>query len=379
MPTSVTLHFSSDTPHLDLSAVAADGDVVWLGSDEGARVERLVRGADGAFGDHQPFPLDALLGLDGDDGEVDVEGLEVSDGWLWVVGSHAAVRPKLEVDDPEDRKAVRRALRRFARVRTEPNRRLLARLPIVAGPNGAAPVLVRAAAGADGAPARHAARLGGRDGTAGHRRDPLSRALARDAHLAPFLDLPSKENGVDIEGLALAGAPGDERLLVGLRGPVLRGWAVVLEVAPRADPDDPSALHLARVGRGGRRVRKHLLDLRGLGVRELQADGDDLLVLAGPTMTLDGRCAVFRWRDALAARDDGHGRDDTVVPRDRLRVALELPYGVGTREDVEHPEGITFARGPDGRRALLVVHDSPDPERRHGRHGLDADLYELEG
>jgi len=376
MPTSVTLHFSADTPHLDLSAVAADGDVVWLGSDEGARVERLVRGADGAFGDHATFALDALLDLPGDEGEeVDVEGLAVHDGWLWVVGSHTLVRSKLEVEDDawDDPKAVRHALRDFAEVERQRSRHVLARIPVVRDGDGRPAALARRTSGLDAAHARAAATLKG-----GGRRGAIAHALSRDPLLAPFLDIPGKENGVDIEGLAVV--PGDPmpRVLLGLRGPVLRGWAVVLELLPEPDPDDRETLRLAPVGRGGRRVRRHLLDLRGLGIRELCADGDDLLVLAGPTMTLDGRCAVFRWPDALAPRGDAKAdRADTIVPADRLPAALELPYGVGTREGVEHPEGITFARDPDGRRALLVVHDSPHPERRRGRHALLADLYAL--
>jgi L-seryl-tRNA(Ser) seleniumtransferase len=40
--------------------------------------------------------------------------------------------------------------------------------------------------------------------------------------------IPGKDNGLDVEGLASVG----DRLLVGLRGPVLRGWAIVLEIEP---------------------------------------------------------------------------------------------------------------------------------------------------
>ena len=62
-------------------------------------------------------------------------------------------------------------------------------------------------------------------------------ALRQDPHLGPFLrtshgeadgkharaPLASKENGFDIEGLAAF----DRRLILGLRGPVLRGWAML--------------------------------------------------------------------------------------------------------------------------------------------------------
>jgi hypothetical protein len=44
--------------------------------------------------------------------------------------------------------------------------------------------------------------------------------------LHDFLPLPGKDNGFDVEGLAVFGA----RLFVGLWGPVLCGWAVILEL-----------------------------------------------------------------------------------------------------------------------------------------------------
>ena len=54
----------------------------------------------------------------------------------------------------------------------------------------------------------------------------LIEALAEDEHLGPFLQmgLPSKDNGFDIEGLAVQG----NQVFLGLRGPVLRGWAIIL-------------------------------------------------------------------------------------------------------------------------------------------------------
>lgn len=124
-------------------------------------------------------------------------------------------------------------------------------------------------------------------------------ALGADEHLAPFLAIPGKDNGFDVEGVAAHGEPGAETLYLGLRGPVLRGWAVVLELRPR--DDGPGRLRLDPV-HGHARYRKHFLGLGGLGVRDLCPDGDDLLVLAGPSMDLDGPVRVYRWRDA--ARSD---------------------------------------------------------------------------
>jgi hypothetical protein len=129
---------------------------------------------------------------------------------------------------------------------------------------------------------------------------------------------------------------------------VLRGWAFVLELRPYVDADEPDRLRLHDLD-GGRRYRTHVLDLAGLGVRDLCPHGDDLLVLAGPTMDLDGPVHVFRWHGAMTADAP------TVVRGDALTRELDLPYGEGC----DHAEGIGLL--DDDR--LLVVYDSPSPER----------------
>jgi hypothetical protein len=108
-PERVVLRFAGlpdedDRPHEDLSAVAVTGDAVWLAGDEGTSLERLVRDADGSFGARTRFPLSDLLDLPGDaDEEVDVEGIDLADGWLWVVGSHASARRKADPSDTDVR------------------------------------------------------------------------------------------------------------------------------------------------------------------------------------------------------------------------------------------------------------------------------------
>jgi hypothetical protein len=191
----------------------------------------------------------------------------------------------------------------------------------------------------------------------------LTGLLREDEHLGPFLAIPGKDNGFDIEGLAVAG----KHLLIGLRGPVLRGWAVVVEVALVEDVQ-PGRLRLAPVDEDGHLYRKHFLDLQGLGIRDLCVQGKDILVLAGPTMDLDGPVTLFRWRGGAEP-----GKD-CVVPAADLERVLELPFGRG----VDHPEGIAlFASGKDGSEALLVVHDSASPSRQIGDSTLVADVFTL--
>ena len=353
---SVRLQFRGDSrsagTHVNLSAVRSDGPVLWVAGDETATLERLVADDPAhptAYGEQVTFPLADLVDLPGGvDEEADLEGLARSGGFLWAVGSHSLKRKGVK-----DRHGDAKALQRLARVEGEANRQVLLRLPVVDADG--LPTLVREAT-VDGSPVT-AAGLG----TAG-RRD-LRDLLAGDPHLGPFLPLPGKDNGFDVEGLAVVG----DSVFLGLRGPVLRGWACVLELRPYADSRDPAWLRLAGFPDGSP-YRKHVLDLGGLGVRDLCPDGEDLLVLAGPTMDLDGPVRVVRWRGAAT------GDAAQVVGRDRLHRELDLPYGEGE----DHAEGISWVGAADSR-GLLVVYDSPSAGRLDADGGVRADLLGLPG
>lgn len=324
------LRHVEDPLQKDLSAVARIGDSLFLACDETASIERLRRLGDGRFGEHRHFALDEIVALPGGaDGEMDIEGLCAADGYLWVVGSHSLKRCKPKRDESN----AEEALQHMEELKREPNRFFLGRIPLAEEALGLfMPV-----------------RSDGERRTAwvkfGKKRSALSHWIAEDPHLAPFLKIPSKENGFDVEGLAVRG----NRVWLGLRGPVLRGHAVVLglEIVEKA----PGRLKARRVD-GERRYRKHLLATRGLGIRDMRLDGDDALLLVGPTMSLEGPAFVLRWRDAV--HDDASG----VIDPGRIETVAELPY----RLHVDHPEGIDL--WPEaGPKALLVIYDAPAPER----------------
>jgi hypothetical protein len=129
------------------------------------------------------------------------------------------------------------------------------------------------------------------------------------------------------------------------------------------DVRDPARLTLGSWA-DGTRYRKHFLNLGGLGVRDLCPDGDDLLVLAGPSMALSGPVRVYRWHGAVA------GRTGLVVRGDDITLETDLPHGDG----VDHAEGIALLEPGDGAEArLLVVYDSPSPARRPTPHSVLAD------
>ncbi|MFC5996544.1 DUF3616 domain-containing protein [Pseudonocardia hispaniensis] len=333
--------------HVNLSAVRTEGEHLWLAGDETATIERLVLDSPSAptrAGQQRSFPLADYVDLPGPpEEEADIEGIARSGGWLWAVGSHSVARRKIKAQHSEDK-----AIRRLAKIKRQANRYVIARLAVEKGADGR-PAPVRVAA--DG---RRSAIIGARGA------ENLADLLRDDEHLGPFVEIPSKDNGLDVEGLAVHG----ERLYVGLRGPVLRGWAVLLELLPVPDPADPARLALGAFD-DGTRYRKHVLDLGGLGVRDLCPDGDDLLVLAGPSMALSGPVRVHRWHGGATAET---GR---VVRGDEITVETALPHGDG----VDHAEGIALlAPGDPSGARLLVVYDSPAQARRPTPHSVLADV-----
>ncbi|MDF5755317.1 DUF3616 domain-containing protein [Spongiactinospora sp. TRM90649] len=342
----VELRFTTDSQtaetHTNLSAVRTDGPGLWVAGDETATIEHLVL-RDGRYDDQRGFALADFVDLPaGREEEADIEGIARDDGWLWAVGSHSLKRRRVKGSE------TAKAHRRLSTVIREENRFTLVRLPLIGeGTPHVRPVRE------DGE--RTAAILAGRD-------DNLAAILQDDPHLAPFLAIPGKDNGLDIEGIAVRKG----RFYIGLRGPVLRGWAVLLEIRPKEHRHDRLRLADLDDGEGHeRKYRKHFVNLRGLGVRDLCPHGDDLLILAGPSMDLDGPVRIVRWPGAMSER--GPAASGLITAADLEEVA-EPAYGVGD----DHPEGLAVLA--DG--SLMVVYDSPAPERFSPAGGVYADILE---
>ena len=324
----------------NFSAVVLHGDHLWLGGDEGTSIDRMTRDADGNFGSHTRFDLAPLLNLPGGGEEIDIEGLDVDGGYLWLIGSHSLKRKKAEAD-----KTAAENIKRLASVSADGNRFTLARVPL--DPSGI-PVAKQGPL--------TVARLQG-----DARGNLLTEALGKDVHIGPFEGIPSKDNGLDVEGLAVSG----NRVFLGLRGPVLRGWTVVIEL--EVTDGAGGVFELDAVDASSHKVRRHFLQLDGLGVRDVVIHGKDLFVLAGPTMDLDGPVGIYRWSNALE-----QGADSLTFETDLKRM-VSVPFGVGK----DHAEGLTLV--PGGALAGLVCYDSPDKARIEGSNGngVRADVFRL--
>ena len=344
-----------------LSVALQIGDTLWVANDESISLERLSIIKDAGnyrYGLHKQFSLDDYLKLPiaaskdpADIEEVDIEGLGYGNGYLWLVGSHSLKRINPTLDD-----GPKYAKKQLAKISTDGNRHVLARIPLVEV-DGSYSLMKESIK-----PGKNliAAQL---HGTA--QGNDLIEALKGDKHLEPFLAIPGKDNGFDIEGLAVVG----ERLLLGLRGPVLRGWAVILEVELEEDAKRPSTLRLKPIGPKQRLYRKHFLQLGGLGIRDLCVQGSDILILAGPTMNIDGPVTIFRWIGGAVAP-----KEECVVPADELEHVVDVPYGQG----VDHAEGMTlFSTDEAAPRSLLIVYDSASDGRQLKGNTAAADLLQL--
>lgn len=343
--------FDTDDSDLvgELSAIAHTPDGhLWVASDEYISIERLSPLEPYIYGDRKSFPVGDFITLFDDD-EIDIEGLDYSEGYLWLTGSHSTKRKKPKGKDLED------DLERLATITTDFNRFIIARIPVSDGN------LVKSAPHPEDSDKNlTAACLETIDN-----RNLLIESLIEDRHIGPFIEakIPSKDNGLDIEGLAVRG----NRVFLGLRGPVLRGWAILLEL--EIVESESGVLTLKEVTDGDKLYKKHFVHLNGLGVREICWDKDDLVILAGPTMEVEGEMRVFRLKDALDLSDNSITEQDS----EELEVLFDLPFTIGN----DHAEGLALIPCLDQERSLLVVYDSPNPNRRPDEHSIYADLFRL--
>jgi phosphohistidine phosphatase SixA len=230
-----------------VSGADAVGEYLVLVSDElkdPTAVQLLKRDGGG-------FAAVGNVEIPDEDDEIDLEGVGIdrTTATVYVTGSHARTR---KVEDGVIGEAKRKESReQFFRFKLEP------------------------------------------DGTPGRVEGPKSLAPVLENHavLKHFTKVASKENGIDIEGLAVKGG----RLHFGFRGPVLRGgWVPVLSCAW----DNPA---------GTAEVRYVRLD--GRGIRDLTAVDGGFLILAGPVGDGDFTYRVYFWdgADQLPAGEDAPG------------------------------------------------------------------------
>jgi hypothetical protein len=345
----VTLTFANNFQEHreDISAVLLTQDHhIWLGSDETTTIERLFLEDGSRFTNHRQFRVAEFIDLPApEDEEIDIEGLAYANNYLWFVGSHSYKRKNVK-----SKKTDEENIARLAKVASECNRYILGRIPLVDGqlykscpePNNPSQQL-------------SAAKL-----ELTQQGNILMSALADDPHLGFFVQaaIPGKDNGFDVEGLAVY----ENKLFLGLRGPVLRGWAIILEI--ELENSSLDLMKLRQIGTNNKAYKKHFVWLNGLGIRDLCLADKDLLILAGPTMDLDGPVHLYRL-------ENGVNLQENILNRPKL--VREIPFG--DRND--HAEGITLFDQVAGIPSILTVYDSPAKERLIGDDSVIADVFPL--
>jgi len=327
---------------VNLSAIIFSGsDYLWCGTDEYTKIERLTRSKEdpNTFSDHQVYQLrDLIPNFDESEGELDIEGLDYQDGYLWFIGSHSTKRKKSKGD------IVTKG--RLKDVIQEPNRYFLARIPL-----------------------NEQSELVNTDGTrkiGWLPRYSLTEMLKKDPYLGSIIKskLPGKDNGFDIEGLAVH----NQRVFIGLRGPVLRGIAVMIEI--EIAKQSGNELKLKKINDSNSFYRLHFLDLAGSGIRELCFDGDELLVIAGPTMDLDGLITLYRLKQVLNLPENSLSN----LENQRLEILGEIPHA--TQSD--RAEGLAVYPQEDDLLCVAVVYDRPKSERLLEETGVFGDIFQID-
>jgi len=226
--------------------------------------------------------------------ELDIEGIATEGESLYVIGSHSLARKRLK-----KKFSYEKNLARLGQIKHEPSRSSLYRLSL----NASFQVIRR----------EHI---------------QLSSILNNDPVLSHFTGIPGKENGIDIEGIAVK----DRQLYIGFRGPVLRGGYVPVLQLPFDKPEQNyQRLHLK---------------LEGRGIRDITAVSDGFLVLAGPVgdEALSYRLLHWNGKDCIPGKE----RSDA----GKLKLLTEITPPVGGKA-----EGVSVISETTTKYNLIVVFD----------------------
>jgi len=286
----------------NISAIAAGpgNHVLVAGDDETNSLQVLVLQKDGRYQAQKPIAL-----VSPESKEIDIEGItrHGTDSVFYVIGSHDARRHRIK----DQSNPVQEVRERFEKKpKQETAREFLMRLEI----NPETGRLVQSWP----QPSLHD--------------DIMSHPV-----LSGFYGVASKENGIDIEGIASDG----QRLYIGFRGPVLRyGMTPVLVF----DADDHRQAGQVRY-----------VALQGLGIRDMARVDGGFLIIAGPAGDLPRNFRLFHWdgNDCLPGQ-----RSAGDAPQGRVTLLGTIPAPPGAA-----PEGLAVLGASTDSYDLLIVYDGP--------------------
>jgi hypothetical protein len=323
MPTGVN-------EYMNISAVTMneEGTLLVLGDDEKSHIQILGKSGEVKFKLHD----DGNFALASEETELDIEGIARNKDFTWVIGSHSMSRKSMlnperlkQKQGSGDKLNENYNHERIATVAVEPTREWLYRLEIT-----------------DSGSVRQGS----------IRRGSLRDIFANHPVLGRFQNIPAKENGIDIEGLAVIAGddPKQTRLFAGLRGPLLRGpLAVVLDVsATEANADDGRPILKIKL------EKTHYLALGGRGVRgmsEMKNKKDGYLILAGPVGGEPTPYMLYHWNG-----EDSVPEIDTPDAIHNVTELCRIP--LPKAEPRAKAEGVHFLLEEEGIVKFVIVYDS---------------------
>ena len=265
----------------NISGLVISDSFAVFATDEGTAIQILPK-QQGKF----IAEKSGVVNLTNDGLELDLEGLAWSEPYLYAIGSHSKKRKKIKEGESE-----KKNLKRLSPIIAELSRHKLFQIEL--------------------SPAGKVLEI---------RSHSLDEFIAGNEILAPFAALPSKENGIDIEGIAVK----DKQLWIGFRGPVLRGnYATILELELK-----PKKFKL-------KTPELKVVNLGGLGIRDMVATKSGVKLLAGPVNEIPVLYQVFSWNaqnqfDAFKADQtikDLQGKPEclTVDPSGKLWIGEDGP------------------------------------------------------
>lgn len=274
---------------LNISGIVVNEQFMALVTDEGNQLELFKPSAKG-WQSLQVITLTQSLD------EIDIEGVAWQAPYLYALGSHSAKRKKIK-----DGATQKENLKRLQETSLETARQQLFRVE-----------------------------LNNQFDVTDIQSLSLQPELQADPIVNAFIGLPSKENGIDMEGLAI---DDKGRLFIGLRGPVLRGnIGMILRIETKKKRFEI------------KKSKWLYFDAEGRGVRGITETSDGFLVLTGAVGDQPMSYQVYRWsgKNALAGKDS--------KPSDFVYLC-DLPDSKGK------PEGIQFLKQSAQHIEFVIVND----------------------
>jgi hypothetical protein len=274
--------YNDDKKNKNISAIEVVGDRLIVGADEGNKIKILKYNGEG-------YAIDRSISLS-DDKEIDIEGIACEGSIIYVVGSHSFKREKIE--EGRSYAMNRKALEKKLSESERDQRDRLFRLQLNGNPE--------------------------------IEQTSLRSIIDSNDVLRRFSQIPSKENGIDIEGIVVSNG----LLYVGFRGPVLRdNWVPILK---------------CQFAKTITQANLVFVNLGGRGVRDLTRVANGFLILAGPVGDGPGSYQIYNW-DGNDCLPDAHSQ---------IKLLGEIPVYENTKA-----EGIALLNESPLDYEVIVVFD----------------------